>query len=200
VPYPNQILQEGKNKALPDHVIKVVEVMHDRDHYAVMEIDIPVKKVEIYDGLYRELDKWMDHVVSGMKRCMLLGLNAALHHRADEPSVCNVGTSRHPQKAFHGYSFFLGLNEWRLERGEFIKQADTFNCGPIACMKILGIYKITTLNEVNLAYNTNSIQSFVINEWMLLVAQCNSNLILHVKEHIPLLALARGWGDYYSTT
>ena len=67
VTYPNQILQEGKSKALPDHVTKVVAVMHDRDHYAVMEIEIPVKKVVIFDRLYKELDKWMDHVVSGMK-------------------------------------------------------------------------------------------------------------------------------------
>ncbi len=34
VTYSNQILQEGKYKALPDHVTKVVVVMHDRDHYA----------------------------------------------------------------------------------------------------------------------------------------------------------------------
>ncbi len=67
VTYPNQILQEGKYKALPDHVTKVVAVMHDRDHYAMMDIDIPVKKVVIFDGLYRDLDKWMDHVMSGMK-------------------------------------------------------------------------------------------------------------------------------------
>jgi hypothetical protein len=47
--YPNQILQEGKYKALPDHVTKVVVVMRNRDHYAVMEIDIPVMEVVIYD-------------------------------------------------------------------------------------------------------------------------------------------------------
>ncbi len=83
--------------------------MHDRDQdYAVMEIDIFMKKAVKYNGLYRELDKWMDHVVSGMKQCMLLGLNAALHHRTDEPSVSN---SRHPQRAIHGYSLFLGLDE-----------------------------------------------------------------------------------------
>ncbi len=54
--YPNQILQEGKYKALPDHVTKVAAVMHNRDHYAVMEIDIPVKKVVIFNRLYKELN------------------------------------------------------------------------------------------------------------------------------------------------
>ncbi len=37
--------------------------MHDRDHYAVMVIDIPGKKVVIFDGLYKDLNKWMDHVM-----------------------------------------------------------------------------------------------------------------------------------------
>jgi hypothetical protein len=152
----------------------------------VMEIDIPVKKVVIFDGLYKDLDKWMDHVVSGMKQCMLLGLNYAFCHRPDEPSVSNVDGSRHPQKAIHGYSLFICLEEWRSERGDFIKQVDTFNCGPIACMKILKIYHLTTY-EVNLAYNTNSICSFVISEWTRLVAHCNNNLILRVREHVPLL-------------
>ena len=40
---------------------------------------------------------------------------------------------------------------------------------------------------MNLVYNTNSIWSFVINEWTRLVAQCNNDLILHVKERISLL-------------
>jgi hypothetical protein len=103
VTYPNQILQKGKYKAVPHHVTKVVAVMHNRDHYAVMVIDIPEKKV-IFDGLYKDLHKWIDHVLSGMKRCMLLGLNDAIHHTANEPSLSNVGGSRLPQKAIHGYS------------------------------------------------------------------------------------------------
>ncbi len=64
---------------------------------------------------------------------------------------------------------------------------DTFNCGPIACMKILEIYNITTLYEVDLAYNTNSIWSFVISEWTRLLAHCNNDLMLCVRECIPLL-------------
>ncbi len=114
-------------------------------------------------------------------------LNDTHHHSADESRVSNFGRSRHSQKAIHGYSLFLGLEEWRLDRGDFIKQVDTFNCGPIACMKILEIYNLTTSYEVNLTCNSNSILSFVINEWTRLVAQCNNDLILHVRECIPLL-------------
>jgi hypothetical protein len=57
VTYPNQILQEGEYKALPDNVKKVIAVMHDRDHYAVMVIDITVKTVVIFDQLYKDLEK-----------------------------------------------------------------------------------------------------------------------------------------------
>jgi hypothetical protein len=187
VTYPNQILQKGKYKAVSHHVTKVVAVMHDRDHYAVMVIDIPEKKVVIFDRLYKDLHKWMDHVVSGMKQYMLLGLNDAICHMANEPSLSNVGGSRLPQKAIHGYSLLLGLEEWRLERRDFVKQVDTLNCGPIACLKILEIYNLTTLYEVNLAYNTNSIFWFVISEWQRLVACCNNDLILCVRECVPLL-------------
>ncbi len=40
---------------------------------------------------------------------------------------------------------------------------------------------------MNLVYNTNSIWSFVINEWTRLVAQCNNDLMLRVRERISLL-------------
>ncbi len=113
--YPNQILQEGEYKAVPHHVTKVVSVMHHKDHYAVMVIDIPEKKVIIFDGLYKDLHKWMDHVGSGMKQCMLLGLNDAIRHTANEPSLSNVGETKRPQKAIRGYSLLLGLEEWKRE-------------------------------------------------------------------------------------
>jgi hypothetical protein len=88
---------------------------------------------------------------------MLMGLNDAICHTANEPILSNVGRSRRPQKAIHGYLLLFGLEEWRLERGDFVKQVDTFNCGPIACLKILEIYNLTTLYEVNMAHNTSSI-------------------------------------------
>jgi hypothetical protein len=57
------------------------------------------------------------------------------------------------------------MDEWRFERGHFIKQLDSFNCGPIACMKILEMFHLTSDYEVNLAYRTNSVRYVVAAEW-----------------------------------
>ena len=64
--------------------------------------------------------------------------------------------------SIEGYRLTLGIEDsWRFERGHFIKQLDTFNCGPIACMKILEMFHLTSEYEVNLAYRTNSIRDMV---------------------------------------
>ncbi len=60
----------------------------------MMVIDIPGKKVVIFDRLYKDLNKWMDHVISGMRGYMLLGLNDNIRHTADEPRLSDVGGSR----------------------------------------------------------------------------------------------------------
>ena len=68
--------------------------------------------------------------------------------------------------SIEGYRLTIGIEEFRrFERGHFIKQLDSFNCGPIACLKILEMFHLTTNYEVNLAYRTNSIRDMVVDEW-----------------------------------
>jgi hypothetical protein len=71
ITYPMEFLQEGQYKSVPQGVTKVIAVTHDRNHYGVLEIDIPKERVVMYDGLYRDLDRWMDYVFSALKHCML---------------------------------------------------------------------------------------------------------------------------------
>jgi len=85
----------GQYKSLPPGVTRVATVLHDADHYAVLEIDIPNKKVYVYDGLYRDLNKWLDYVFSAMKRCMLCDLRVAPLYVPDKPKLMTLGRSRH---------------------------------------------------------------------------------------------------------
>ena len=80
-----EFLQTGQYKSFPPGVTTVVAVLHDKDHYAALEVDITNKKVLIHDGLYRDLDRWLDYVFSAMKRCMLCDLQVPHLYVADEP-------------------------------------------------------------------------------------------------------------------
>ena len=187
ITYPMEVLQEGQNKSVPQDITRVVAVLHDRDHYGVLDIDIPDKKVFIYDGLYRDLDRWLDYVFSTMKRCMLCDLRIAHLYVADEPKNMTLGRSRHAKMSIEGYKLSLGIqDEWRFERGHFIKQLDSFNCGPIACVKILEMFHLTTEYEVNLAYRTNSIRHMVADEWRKFIQRSQQDLVVRVRERLTL--------------
>ena len=97
------------------------------------------------------------------------------------------GRLRHPKMSTEGYTLTIGnMDEWRFERGHFIKQLDTFNCGPIACMKILEMFHLTSDYEVNLAYRTNSIRDMVADEWRKFIQQSQQDLVVRVRERLIL--------------
>jgi hypothetical protein len=187
ITYPNELLHEGQYKSIPPDITRVVAVVHDRDHYGVLEIDIPSRKVIIYDGLYRDLEKWVDYVFSALKRCRLCDLRNPNLYAPDEPKLMTLGRSRHAKLSIEGYRLTLGIeNYWRFERGHFIKQLDSFNCGPIACLKILEMFHLTTDYEVNLAYRTNGIRDMVADEWRKFIQRSEQDLIVRVRERLIL--------------
>ncbi len=196
ITYPMEFLQEGQYKSLPQGITRVVAVCHNRNHYGVLEINIPNKRVLIYDGLYRDLNRWLDYVFSAMKRCMLCDLQVPHLYAADEPKLMKLGRSRIAQMSIEGYRLTLGIdNEWRLERGHFIKQLDPFNCGPIACMKNLEMFHLTSDYEVRLAYATNSIRDMVAAEWNKFIQRSQQDLPVRVRERLihsgdPVIAAA----------
>jgi len=184
ITFPRQQLQVAQCKKIPDGVTRVVGVMHDADHYAVLEIDLTSKQLIVYDGLNRDLIQWMDHIDCALKRCMRIPLDAAYVANGDEPVLIKSG--RREQVKIQGYSLSYDYSQqWRLVRGEFLKQVDSYNCGPIACVKILEMFNLVSLHEVRLAYGINSLRTMVANEWKRFLKSVNNDLIVSVKKRIP---------------
>jgi hypothetical protein len=165
ITYPKETLVEGQYKALPPGFTRVVAVLHEAAHYAVLEIDILTKKVYVYDGLYRNLDRWLENVFSAMKHCMTCDLEAAHLCDPDNPKLMKVGRSRHPKMSIEGYKLTMGIHEWRFERGHFVKQTYPFNCSPIACTKIMEMFHLISAYEVELAYAMTGIRKLVMEHW-----------------------------------
>ena len=147
----------------------------------------------IYDGLSRDLIGWIDHVVSAMKHCMRVTLDAECNSVGDDPML--VPFSLHQWKSIQRYSLAFGLDKWRFERGDFVKQVDSFNCGPIACTKILEMFKLATEYEVKIAYHMNALRTLMMNKWKRFVTRFNDNLIVCVRERIPLRTTFAEDGD-----
>jgi hypothetical protein len=187
VMYLKQTLLEGQYKPLPPGVTRVVAVLHEAAHYAVLEIAIHDKKVYVYDGLYRDLNRRLDYVFSAIKHCMMCDLEAAHLCEADKPKSMKVGGSRHARMSIEGYKLRVGIHEWRFEREHFVKEVDSFNCGPIAsCTKILEMFHLTSTYEVKLAYDTNGIRNLVMEHWRRFVHRCEQDLLVPVRECLLL--------------
>ncbi len=62
------------------------------------------------------------------------------------------------QKSIEGYQIEIGSSPWRYERGTFILQVDGFNCGPIACVKILEMFGLATHVDLELGYQMGTLR------------------------------------------
>jgi hypothetical protein len=46
--------------------------MRTSQHYAVMEITIDTQTIKVFDGLYQPFVDWKDHIISAMRKRMLV--------------------------------------------------------------------------------------------------------------------------------
>ncbi len=178
-------------KPLPKDIDRLVAILHNDGHYMVLEVNIPERKFLIYDGLSRELLQWKDHIITVLKKCMLLDLSF------DSSSVCVtdaavppvVSCSRKPRYIINDYSIIFSqsspldkkMKQWRLERGYFIHQKDGFNCGLIACLKVMELFGIITIPYPQDFYESYNVKKIVMSQWEKLLEYCDSNLILVFK-------------------
>ncbi len=179
-------------KPLPKDVDRLVAILHNDGHYIVLEVNIPERKLLIYDGLSRELLQWKDHIIIVLKRCMLLDLSfdsssTVCFPDAAVPPV--FSRSRKPRYIINGYSITFPqslpsdkkMEEWRLERGYFIHQMDGFNCGPIACLKVMDCFGIVTIPYPQDFYKDYNVHKIVMGQWEELLEYCDRNLVLLFK-------------------
>jgi hypothetical protein len=178
VTYPKQEIEDQHCKDLPSHVKRIIAVMHDRSHYGVMEITIASKTITIFDGLSHPILNWTDHILNALKRCKLVTLGVT---HTVTPEDLDLGQTRQTVRS-NAYSMNLDTDTWRLQRGHFISQLDGFNCGPIACMKILELYSLVDALEAQQVYQANKVRKVVINYWKRFLQACSGDLPVRVRQ------------------
>jgi hypothetical protein len=179
-------------KPLPKDVDRLVAILHNDGHYIVLEVIIPERKFLIYDGLSRELLQWKEHIIIVLKKCMLLDLSFDSSSTVCVPDAAVppvYSCSKNPRYIVNGYSMTFpqlspsekNSEEWRLERGYSIHQMDGFNCGPIACLKVMELFSLVTIPYSQDFYENYNVCKIVMGQWEELLKYCDSNLIFVFK-------------------
>ncbi len=96
--------------------------MHTRLHYAVIEITIDTQTINIFDGLYRSLLDWKDHVIRAIRKCMLVDpfvVPSSAQFNADAAVYEIVGCSRKPQEFVNGMTSSLPCRSGNYSKATF---------------------------------------------------------------------------------
>jgi hypothetical protein len=76
-----------------------------------------------------------------------------------------------------GYTFDIGNDSWKYVRGNFIRQVDGFNCGPIACVKILEMFGLASKTDLVDAYDMGHLRQVVAKYWRQFLDGCDGDLL-----------------------
>jgi hypothetical protein len=76
-----------------------------------------------------------------------------------------------------------------------LKQLEGFNCGPIACTKILEIFGLVTKFEVNNVYGLGTMRSLVTKQWKRFLQRCNNDLVVSIHQREPLTNLRQEYAS-----
>ena len=180
-------IHESACKNIDPSVKRVVGVIHQVNHYAVMEINIKTRVARIYDGLrVRPLVSWTQHVINALQMCNQMSMAGVTDTVPDSPTQVNHPRTRNVRHQVLGYTLTIDHEMWRLEPGEFIAQTDGYNCGPIACLKLLAMYHLVSVEDVEMSNATGLIRRLVIEKWRRFVDYCDDDLVVRKRLMITM--------------
>ena len=110
--------RSNRLEQLSPNVRTLVSVVFTNDHFAVMRLCLDTRRGYFYDGLSWNVKNWSPHMKFILNR---YGID------------------------IHDWQISLGRGIDDMD-GILIKQIDTSNCGPIACMIIWKLFKPSTIN------------------------------------------------------
>lgn len=121
-------------RVLSSEVKTIISVLHGHGHYCVLEIDITTRLIKVFDGLGFPLKTWTDHVINILRRCKM-------YSRYVDMFTTPVD-SNDSQLQLHGPNGYDAELDYLMVVGKFLPQLNNFDCGPIACLKIMNAYGV----------------------------------------------------------
>ena len=171
-----------------------VSVVFNKSHFVVLYYNLVDQTVLVFDGLRYDLKNWSKHIVRTIKQYGLVPLrdkyNAVPSEHCFDVVVDTTTRSKQRRSAvskqltitFEGKN----SNPWTVSHDSSYVQSDSFNCGPIACVKVMEIFGATesgTITSIgtNPNHSDETYRSFVMNYYKSRIQLYDSDLKVRLR-------------------
>ena len=143
-------------------------LLFHRNHYAVLVVNMKNRVLSIYDGLGHDLSNWYPHCKYVLKKIGVMDCFAPSPHYFPNHMSITV--------------HFAGeVPSWNIKPGVFLDQSDGHNCGPIACLKFMELFGVTTTNNIKKNLTEKLMRQLVMEQFMHMVTVLKHDLFITQK-------------------
>ena len=173
---PNAVVTSMDVTPCEDNVTHLVTVSYKSGHFAVLLFDVRNHEVTVYDGLNGSIKKWNKHVTFVLQK---YGLATC----GDEPQeVYTQDAYSELLEIGFGYEDNEVDNRpWAMVKDPVLKQHDGYNCGPIACLKVMEIYGMIPQDSIEqIRHSNDGYRGVVMAFYQLCLREYNNDI------HFPI--------------
>jgi len=180
--YPKQIIKKDNVLPLPPMVQWFLLIAHNKDHFAVLQFDVYSQMVFVFDGLNYKINNWEDHVIHTLRQYGLAPLSLAAKSNYTSESVpSEIGTNLEQTLEIQ----FGQEAPWTVKNQLFTEQSDGYNCGPIACLKVMEVFGYIDKGEVEIISQLpGGYRDIVMNKFAELVSKYDSVLVVETQMNV----------------
>ncbi len=100
-----------------------------------------------------------------LMKCRLVDLNVLAYECIpDLPTKTIIPGHRRGKEMVNGVAIIIDWVKWRLIGGDFVVQTDGFNCGPIACLKLMELFHRIDLQISRKCCEKGRIRAVIVDE------------------------------------
>jgi hypothetical protein len=178
-PYPKAEIRPQNVMPLPSIITHLLLIVHSSDHFVVLQFDLQLRQVFIFDGLNYKIDNWKDHVIHTLRQYALVHLDIQPKCKLSSNSTTSaIGVCVKQLMEIK----FGSEAPWKMTNQHFTRQRDGHNCGPIACLKVMEVYGYIDKGQVEvISQSPSGYRNIVMNQFADLVSKYDNALFVEMR-------------------
>ena len=174
-PYPKQTIKDENVLMVPNMVRWFLLIAHNENHFAVLQFDLQLGLVFVFDGLNFKIDNWKDHVIHTLREYgrVPLSLAAKTTYKSSKIGI-NLKQRLEIQ--------FGEMAPWIVTNQLFTTQRDTHNCGPIACLKVMEVFGYIDKGQIDIiSQHPGEYRKIVMDKFKELLSKYDRELVVETR-------------------